>query len=264
MQQKTVVRKGSNVSTAVQLPHWDMAVIYPSLDSREFEEDFHGVIEDVGKLGELFDRLGVAKREEAAIDTATVQAFEQVVAAFNQLEERLHTVYAYILSFVNTNSFDNQAQAKQSELQQQMVKLSQLETRLTAWIGSLDIDDLVKRSETARGLDFMLRKTKLGARHLMSQPEEDLSSELAPSGGSAWSKLHSDVWSQITVPVEVEGQVQELPMSVVRNLAYESDRDLRRHAYDAELEAWKRVSTPLAAALNSIKGEENMLQKRRG
>ena len=53
-------------------------------------------------------------------------------------------------------------------------------------------------------------------------------------------------------------------MSVVRNLADEADRDLRRRAYEAELGAWKQAAVPLAAALNSIKGEVNVLAKKRG
>jgi len=53
-------------------------------------------------------------------------------------------------------------------------------------------------------------------------------------------------------------------MSMVRNLAFDADRDLRRRAYEAELEGWKRAALPLAAALNSIKGEVNVLTSYRG
>ena len=53
-------------------------------------------------------------------------------------------------------------------------------------------------------------------------------------------------------------------MSVIRNLAYEPDRELRRRAYEAELAAWEQAALPLAAALNSIKGEVNTLSARRG
>ena len=52
-------------------------------------------------------------------------------------------------------------------------------------------------------------------------------------------------------------------MSMVRNLAVDPDREVRRRAYEVELEGWKRVALPLAAALNSIKGEVNVLSRRR-
>jgi pepF/M3 family oligoendopeptidase len=65
------------------------------------------------------------------------------------------------------------------------------------------------------------------------------------------------------VPVEIKGTRQELPMSVVRNLAYEPDREVRQQAYRAELQAWERAVLPLAAAMNCIKGEVDTLARRR-
>jgi pepF/M3 family oligoendopeptidase len=53
-------------------------------------------------------------------------------------------------------------------------------------------------------------------------------------------------------------------MSVIRALASDPDRETRKRAYEAELAAWERTSVPLAAALNSIKYETNVLSHRRG
>jgi len=164
---------------------------------------------------------------------------------------------------VTTNTFDTLAQAKMSELQQSSVILSQLGTRFTAWIGSLDVEALIKRSGSAQTHAFMLRKAKLRAVHLMAPAEENLASELNLSGGTAWEKLHGDVTSQLTVSLELQGERKELPMSMVRNLAFDSDRETRRRAYEAELAGWQRVAVPLAAAMNSIKGEVNVIDRRR-
>jgi pepF/M3 family oligoendopeptidase len=72
------------------------------------------------------------------------------------------------------------------------------------------------------------------------------------------------VSSQLCIPVEMpDGERRELPMSMVRNLAFDPDREVRRRAYEAELEGWKSVAVPLAAALNSVKGEVNTLSRRR-
>ena len=53
-------------------------------------------------------------------------------------------------------------------------------------------------------------------------------------------------------------------MSAVRNLAYDPRREVRERAYRAELETWQANAVPLAAAMNSIKGQVNTLAKRRG
>jgi len=245
------------------LPHWDMTTVYPSLDSPEFDAGFRSVIGAIARLGELFDRHGVAKRQPAPLDEATVQAFETVIQAMNTVLEEMRTVSVYINSFVSTDSRNNLAQARQSELQQNAVRLTTLGTRLTAWIGSLDVEALLARSALAREHAFMLRKAKIEAAHQMSPAEEELAAEMRLTGATAWQKLHGNFTSQLLVKVELDGKVQELPMSVVRNLASHQDRQVRRRAYEAEMAAWRSAAVPLAAALNSIKGATNLLSKRR-
>ena len=247
------------------LPHWDMTVVYPSMDSPEFAEGFSSVVHDINDLAKLFDTHQIMKQASPpSLDDHTVQAFETVIQRYNAVLEAKRTLSAYITCFVTTNSHDTLAQARLSELQQSGVVLAQLSARFTAWIGSLDVETLIERSQVAREHAFMLRKAKVRAAHLMTPPEENLASELNLSGGTAWEKLHGDVTSQLTVSLEIAGQVQGLPMSMVRNLAFDADRDLRRRAYEAELEGWKRAALPLAAALNSIKGEVNVLTSNRG
>ncbi|MEA2582189.1 MAG: hypothetical protein QOF33_274, partial [Thermomicrobiales bacterium] len=108
-----------------------------------------------------------------------------------------------------------------------------------------------------------LRYSQESARHLMSPVEESLAAELHLSGGSAWEKLHGNLTSQILVPIELDGETRQLPMSEIRNLAYNEDRDVRRRAYEAELAAWEAAALPIAASLNGIKGEANVLNARR-
>jgi len=246
-------------------PRWDMSVVYPGMHSKEFEEGFSRVVHEISDLATLFDTHQIMKpASPPSLNGNTLQALETIIQRYNAVLEAMTTLSVYITCFVTTNSHDTLAQAKLSELQQSGVILSQLNARFTAWIGSLDVEALIERSSVAREHAFMLRKARVRAAHLMTPPEENLASELDLSSGTAWEKLHGDQTSQLTVALELDGKVQELPMSMVRNLAFEADRDLRRRAYEAELEGWKRVALPIAAALNSIKGEVNVLTRRRG
>ena len=102
------------------------------------------------------------------------------------------------------------------------------------------------------------------AEHFMTPSEEALAAELNSTGGVAWARLHATLTSQITVPVTLDGEDRELSMSMARNLAFHHDRATRRAGYEAELAAWERNAAPLAAALNSIKGQVNTLNLRRG
>lgn len=244
------------------LPHWDMTTVYPDLQSPQFEEAFQSCITAIADLTALFDRYGIARRERAPLDDASVEAFEVVVARFDAVLRQMQTIMAYIHGFVATDSRDDAAQARQSEAQQFGMRLEQLNTRFIAWLGSLDVEALIARSAAARDHAYLLTLAQQEAAHMMSPGEEALATELDLTSGTAWGELHSNLTSQIMV--RVEGQPADLPMSAVRNLALDPDRQTRRRAYEAELAAWERSALPLAAALNSIKGEVNTLSARRG
>src|SRR4028118_484422 len=124
------------VATAeTKLPHWDMTVVYPSLDSPEFEQGFSALTGSIEELARLFDERKIEKAEPAPLDDETVSAFEAVVNRLNEVYRDTMTLGAYVRGFTTTNSRDNLAQARLSELQNSTVILSKLSTRLTAWIG---------------------------------------------------------------------------------------------------------------------------------
>ncbi len=252
------------MSTTQTLPHWDMTVIYPGLDSPEFDQGFARFTQQVAELVQLFDTHGIQARKTQGLTDKAVRAFETVTTRLNAVLEETTTLGAYLSCFVTTNTQDTLAQARYSEFQQQAVRLTLLSTRYAAWIGSLDVSELLKRSKLASEHAYMLQKSSEQARHLMSPAEEELASELELSSGAGWEKLHGDITSQMQVAIDVRGEHQELPMSVVRNFAYDPDREIRRVAYEAELAGWQKAAVPLAAALNGIKGQVNTLARHRG
>ncbi len=252
------------MTTASTLPHWDMTVVYPGLDSAEFAEGFRAVQASIARLRNLFDAEQINAGPARPMDDATVERAERMVQRLNAVLTEVHTLSRYLAAFRSTDSRNTEAQARWSELEQHLVLLAQLSTRFTAWIGTLDGEALIAQSELAAAHAFTLREARLRAAHLMAPAEEALASELNVTGGAAWEKLYDTLTSQLTLSLELNGQTQELPMSVVRNQAYAADRDLRQRAYEAEIAGWQRVAPSLAAALNSIKGQVNALSRRRG
>jgi oligoendopeptidase F len=198
------------------------------------------------------------------MDPATVARFERVIERLNAVLTETQTLSRYIVAYRSTDSRNATAQARWSELEQHFVVLSQLSTRFTAWIGSLDVEALIAQSPVAAEHAFALRQAKQQAAHLMSPAEEALTAELDVTGGAAWGKLYETLTSQIIVSLQLDGQQQALPMSMVRNLAYAAESERRRQGYEAELSAWQQVAPTLAAAMNSIKGQVLALTRRRG
>lgn len=177
------------MTTAQKLPHWDMSVIYPSLEAPEFAQGFASVVQDIGNLEKLFDERSIKEQRRLTVDAALVYTFETVVAQYNATADAMRTLSAYINCFITTDSRNDLAQAKMSELQQSLVRFSQLGTRFTAWLGLLDVEALIEQSKVARDHAYALRKAKIEAAHLMSPTEEVLVSELNITGGSAWGPL---------------------------------------------------------------------------
>jgi oligoendopeptidase F len=250
-------------TTTAELPRWDLQSVFPGVRSPELDAAVAEVVGSIEALGLRFDELAIDGDGQPSADDAA-RAFDELIDRLNATVDHFSTIGAYVTCLVTADSRDAEAQARQSELRLLGVSLEKLFTRLTAWIGTVDVDALVERSEPARAHEFTLRRAKVEATHLMSAAEEDLIAELGPSGGAAWNKLYGTVTSQISVPFERDGTTDELPITAIRNLAYDPDPDIRRRGYEAELDAWQRWSVPLAAAMNSIKGEVNTLARRRG
>lgn len=241
-----------------------MSVVFPGLDSKEFEAEAAQLDQSLSHLAQLFDARGVGKLERAREADDAKDDFEEVVAAWNALAERFQTMGSYLYCMVAADSRDELAQAKLSELQAKSVRLANLQNRLVAWLGSLDIDGLVRISPVAEAHAFALRKAKTRSEHMMEPALEELANDLSLTGSTAWGKLHGNLTSQIEVEVSLPGQPATLPMSAVRNLAYDPDPTVRRKAYEAELAAWKKNELVAAACLNGVKGEVATILRRRG
>ena len=263
MPRKTLTDTAPGVETD-ELPRWDLSALFPGLDSPEFTEGFDRLLTGIEDLVKLFDEVGVSATPASRSDAVPLAEFERVLNALNDVTQRLESMGSYLYGCISTDSRNELAQARFSQFQERAVALDKLQTRFTAWVGTLPIEELVERSAVGAEHDFPLRQLHAAARHLMSEEAEALAAELSPSSGAAWAKLHDNLTSQITARVEIEGREQTLPMSAIRNLAMNPDRDIRRRAWQAELGAWEAHALPIAAALNGVKGQVLSLAARRG
>jgi oligoendopeptidase F len=262
MPNKTLTDTATAVETN-ELPRWDLSALFPGLDSPEFGEGFDRLHSGVDHLNQLFDDVGIAAASTIRSNTVPVDEFERVLSALNVVSQQFDSMGAYLFGCISTDSRNDLAQARFSQFQECAVALDKLQTRFTAWVGTLPVEELIERSVLAAEHGFPLRQMHVAAQHLMSEEAEALAAELSPSSGAAWAKLHDNLTSQITAQVELEGRKLTLPMSAIRNLAMEPDRDLRRRAWRAELDAWEVHALPIAAALNGVKGQVLTLGARR-
>jgi len=254
-----------------QLPHWNLASIFPGLESPEFERGMAELKAHIDALdatmAEQSMRRGAAKLRSSKAVAARVEAY---LGAMNANAMAFETLKTYIFGFVSTDSFNTLARRRLSELELLGVQLETQQTRFTGWLGEAlaapgALERLIETSGLGRAHAFFLKETLAQSRYQMSEAEEDLAAELLVTAGNAWEKLQNTVTSQVAVPFAEAGEPQEMPVAALHNLVcYHPDEGVRRRAFEAELRAWESVREPLAACLNGVKGTANTLARRRG
>ena len=248
-----------------ELPRWSVADVHESLTARSFTAAMERAGAEVTRLQAAFDEHGIRAVSPRAVTDDDGRAADAVIAAYNETADQLMELQATVHATVSTDSRDEQAQSLASELAVQGAAVMPLVARLAAWVDALGVDELAGVSEVARDHIGPLRRLAERAARQMDEAEESLYAELMPTGTGAWARLQRDVTSQLSGVVRFpDGHDESLPMPAVRGLATHHDPAVRRAAYDTELEAWPTIATPVAAALNAIKGDANVVDRRRG
>lgn len=251
------------------LPHWDLSNVYTALDDRAFKEDVKKVNQLLVDLDQYLADNDISKA--GAVSGPAEDLAERTAGYLDRMNAllRLHfTLQAYVASFVSTDSYNSDAKRIMSELEMLDVRLKHQKVLFQGWIGAISQDpkklpEIIAQGGSPAEHSFFLHETAEQSRFLMSEDEEALASELSLSGASSWQKLQGVVTSQLKVPFEKDGKTETLPITMIINLATDPDRDIRRRAYEAELAAWEKVSEPLAACLNGVKGSVITLFERR-
>lgn len=249
------------MSNTITAPTWDMTVVFPSLDSPEFNRAFEQLHSIVDRLEENFDAWGI---HGGKTDSEAASVLEKLISSWDSCESSFRPVRAYIYSFVSTDATNQLAQAKLSEMEPLVSTLAKLEQRMVAWVGAQDSDQLLQISQVARDHAYFIKRCGVLAQRQMSPAEEALAADLSRTGSTAWGRLHGDSTAQIMVSINFPTGPEEVPMPVARSYAYDPNRSIRKAAYEAEIARWKDYEIPLTAAMNAIKGEVGYLAKRRG
>jgi pepF/M3 family oligoendopeptidase len=252
------------------LPHWDLSNVYPALDDRAFKEDVRKVNQLLDDLDQYMADNQISKA--GAVTGSTADLAEKTAGCLDRMNALLRlfrTLRAYVAGIVRTDSYNTEAQRIMSELEMLRARLKHQAVLIQGWIGAISreaqkLPEIIAQGGSPAEHSFFLQETAEQSLFLMSDEEEALASKLALSGSSAWQKLQGVVTSQLKVPFEKDGKTENLPITVIINLRTDPDGDIRRRAYEAELAAWEKVSEPLAACMNGVKGSVITLYKGRG
>lgn len=253
--------------TKEALPHWDLSNVYGGLEADDFQADLGKLEKQLHELEAIIEKHGVAKLDTVPQDIPAVAG--TLAALIQQLNDTLklkRTLSAYVYSFYTTDSYNKVASRRVSEMEQVGVRLKRSVVRFEAWVGSLGsvLDEICREAPAVAEHRLVLDEVAEQSQYLMDTQLEDLASELLVAGGGSMWKLQGTVTSQLKMPIERDGRTEELPITMIRNLASDPDGELRKRAYDAELKGWESIRESVAFALNGVKGSAVSLAKWRG
>ena len=253
----------TNTQQQTALPRWSVADVHQSFDARSFTDAMESAGAGVTRLEALFEEHNVRAITPRPVQPADGEAADSVISTFNNVVEAQEILGAYIYATVSTDSRNERAQGLLSEMETLDARVSPLLARLADWVAALGTEQLATVSTEARDHLGPLERLQARAEHQMSEVEEGLYSELGTTGSSAWGRLQGDLTSQLSTEVHLPTGTKTMPMAAVRGLSTDSDLNVRKAAYEAEMRAWPTIAVACAAAMNSIKGEANVVNRRR-
>lgn len=244
-----------------KLPHWDLKPIFPGFGSAEFA----AAKAEFSRLSAAFEAHCAAAPkagQPAAGFRVWLSEALRLSDAAGALGETLGA-YAYACYSVDTRDKTAMAELNAVEALSLASKRADVAFRNALASDKDAVADAIKTDPALAKYAFYLEEELFWQSKQMAPELEDLAADLNRAGGDAWSRLQETV-SSVTSAAWDEATGERKTVVQLRALAFDPDRSVRRKAYEKELECWKGVEIPLAAALNGVKGFTATLNARRG
>jgi pepF/M3 family oligoendopeptidase len=236
-------------------PRWQLESVYRGYDSEDYLSDRDELVKASSSLLKKLEDKSARKKDPAKWLKYVIRKLDAAIGLYS-------TLSAYIECAYSVDTKDTRTLNELSSLEEDALALREAEVRFRAELKSLrkQLPKLMKKSKTIERFRFYLEEQLELAEKQMSVEEEKLAADLMRPGADAWSRLQGTISSNLTWPWAGD---ERKTVVELRSMAMHASRDIREKAYRKELDAWKSMETPIAAALNGVKGFTVILDKRR-
>ena len=224
---------------------WTLEDLYPSFESQEFKQD----VEAYKALKGKFESLTLEDSIEGI--TKVVKLLEESTILTGRLYNYIHLTLATDTTHETATQVEVQLAGVSADLQATYAKVSK-------FLGTIQTD--ITTDPFLAEYRYYFEEAKKDATHLLSDELEEVLAKMSISGGKAWSQLFDFMWS--SAQGEYKGEV--VTLSEIRGKAYDSDAEVRKSAYEAELKMYDAIKEPIAFSLNHIKKEVLTTSQLRG
>ncbi|MCT4686892.1 M3 family oligoendopeptidase [Vallitalea sp.] len=232
--------------------HWDLTSLYTSFDDPKMDKDLQDVKDEIQSLKKWFDK---DLNDNKLNDTDKITYILRQMTSIDYKMDR-YAAYARLQSATDTTN--QTALEKLNTIEALYPDYTQLEVMFGDYISKIvEFDKIISSSSYLQEHKYILQEMVEINKHSLDSDTESIIARMKNTGSSAWTKLHQQLLStlQVELPAKYGLEEEIKPISAVRNMAYSQDENVRKRAYESELEAYKKITLPMSACLNGIKGE---------
>ncbi|MDR2793779.1 MAG: M3 family oligoendopeptidase [Treponema sp.] len=231
------------------LPAWNLETLYPSFDSPEYKRDIALLEKRIAALLEIL---------KGSFDTASII---KAIRAWEDAADIEENLMSYVEAVYTADTRNGRALAEINAVEAAGLPLGKAAVILRNKLAEMkDWDGIFSRDRDLEPYRFFITESVSKACFQMTPEMEDLANDLGHSGADAWERLHETISSTAYGTIDGERKT----VNRLRSMAMDKERPVREKAYKAEIEVWRSVEIPLAAALNGVKGASRTVDTRRG
>lgn len=246
--------------TPTTAPAWSLESFFPSFEDEERIRFTATLNADLAALLERLRSLEPLDAENGSLWADAVVSYEEIWTRFGHLS-------SYLVSLANSDARNEKYLAAKAALSGTEAALKKVQTELKRGFRNVEDADFERlvSSENLKGAEWFLQRTRKEAGFQMDASREALAADLGVTGMSAWGRLYETLVSRLTFPMRFpDGREERMPLSLRRSLLVDTDREVRKAAFEGGHETLAAHETTFAAALNAIAGERLTLDRERG
>ncbi|TVR08422.1 MAG: M3 family oligoendopeptidase [Salinarimonadaceae bacterium] len=240
------------------LPEWNLADLYPGMDSSEFAADMARAKTDCAAFAQAWrGRLDeIARGEDAA------RKLYEIILAYEEIEDRLGRLMSFA-GLVYSGDTADPARAKfYGDTQERLTTASSDLLFFSLELNRLKdaiVDALTAQAPLDRYRPWIedLRKDKP---HQLDDKLEQLFHEKSVTGRGAWNRLFDETISSLRFKVRGE----ELPIEPTLNKMLDSDESVRRDAASALSETFRANLRTFTLITNTLVKDKEISDRWRG
>ncbi len=228
---------------------WSLKELYESFQCNEFKED-------IKKLDCYIEKINTFANEATLNHDDEAEKLENYINTSKKFVDLVSRVGSFTSLTLSVESKNVEALKYSDIIDQKLSLLAEADTKMSKWLGDVNnLDAIIETSDLLKEHKFYLKEIVRKNKYILGEGEEAIIAQMKNNGSNAWSKYKDLLISNHKVDIEIDGEKKSLPLTVVLNMAYDNDKDLRKKSYEAEIASYKAVEDGVAAALNAIKGE---------